>query len=106
LISGARAEAKECAMQGMIARIDRIRADFIARNLVRNVIWIDPFCRFAQSKLTLFLSILSYRQAWGAETFEGFLKKLRNFARIAPLDVAAVQHIQGLAVTKESHGRR
>jgi hypothetical protein len=50
--------------------------------------------------MTLFLSILSYRQAWGAETFEDFLKKLRNFLGVAPLDVAAVQHVQGLAVTK------
>jgi hypothetical protein len=55
---------------------------------------------FAKSRMTLFLSILSYRQAWGAETFEDFLKKLRNFPGIAPLDVAAVQHVQGLAVTK------
>jgi hypothetical protein len=38
--------------------------------------------------------------AWGTETFEDFLKKLRNFPGITPLDVAAVQHVQGLAVTK------
>jgi hypothetical protein len=55
---------------------------------------------FAKSRMTLFLSILGYRQAWGAEAFEDFLKKLRNFPRVAPLDVAAVQHVQGLAVTK------
>jgi hypothetical protein len=55
---------------------------------------------FARSRMTLFLSILGYRQAWGAEAFEDFLKKLRNFPGVAPLDVAAVQHVQGLAVTK------
>ena len=48
----------------------------------------------------VFLSILSYIQAWGAETFEDFLKKLRNFQGVAPLDVAAVQHVQGLTATK------
>ena len=54
----------------------------------------------AKNKTMLSLSILRYRQAWGAETFEDFLKKLSNFPRVAPLDVAAVQHVQGHAVTK------
>jgi hypothetical protein len=55
---------------------------------------------FAERRMTLFLFIVRDREAWGTETFEDFLKKLRNFQRVAPLDVAAVQHVQGLAVTE------
>jgi hypothetical protein len=60
-----------------------------------------PVVRVGQKQeMMLFLSILSYRQAWGAETFEDCLKKLSNFPGVAPLDLAAVQHVQGLAVTE------
>ena len=43
------------------------------------------------------------RQARSAEAVEHVLKKLCNLREVASLDVAAVQHVQGLAVTEKSH---
>ena len=46
------------------------------------------------------LLLVTSRQAWGAKAFERSREKRRNLIGVAPLDVAPMQHVYGLAVTE------